>query len=66
MYSQLTLSELFYAPTDFSNTLLDKTWKNLSELNQMLIQHISRDFLGIDTEFRDSRQYRALLNLGMI
>lgn len=41
----------------FQYIYLDKTWKNLSELNQVLIQHISRDFLGIDTEFRDSRQY---------
>jgi hypothetical protein len=32
-------------------------WTNLSELNHYLIKTISRDFLGITTEFGDSREY---------
>ena len=36
---------------------LGKTWPNLSELNRYLIIHISRDFLGIKTEFKDSRDF---------
>ena len=36
---------------------LESTWSNLSELNQFLIRHISTQFLGIDTEFRDSREF---------
>ena len=41
----------------FQYIYLDKTWNRLSELNQTLIQYISREFLRIDTEFQDSRQY---------
>jgi len=36
---------------------LEKKWNNLSELNQYLIKTISRDFLGIKTEFMDSRSF---------
>lgn len=43
----------------FQFVYLDKEWDSLSELNQFLITSISSDFLGIKTEFRDSRQYRA-------
>ncbi|WP_101925652.1 MULTISPECIES: WbqC family protein [Luteimonas] len=38
---------------------LGRTWTSLSELNQELIKMISRDILGITTEFRDSREYNA-------
>lgn len=38
-----------------------KTWTNLSELNQYLIQKISRDFLGIKAVFADSRSYHLTL-----
>jgi len=34
---------------------LGAKWKNLSELNQYLIKTISREFLGINTNFMDSR-----------
>jgi hypothetical protein len=34
-------------------------WSSLSELNQFLIRHISREFLGIQTDFQDSRKYHA-------
>lgn len=36
---------------------LEKTWTYLYELNRFLIEHISRDFLGITTKFTDSRDY---------
>ena len=36
---------------------LEKTWAYLYELNRFLIEHISRDFLGIMTKFTDSRNY---------
>lgn len=41
----------------FESVYLGKQWKNLSELNQFLIQHISREILGIPTQFRDSREF---------
>lgn len=39
----------------FEEVLLDSSWDNLSTLNQYLIQEISSRFLGIKTEFTDSR-----------
>lgn len=41
----------------FEDVYLGRDWGNLSELNQYLIRTISRDILGIDTEFGDSREY---------
>jgi hypothetical protein len=41
----------------FRDVYLGRRWTNLSALNQYLIQAISRDFLGIRTEFADSRTY---------
>ena len=38
---------------------LKNTWTNLSELNRYLIMHISKDFLGITTEFTNSRDYES-------
>lgn len=38
---------------------LSRRWGNLSELNQFLIQSIARDYLGITTEFADSRAFAA-------
>lgn len=59
-----TITHLYYkAPyfkrySDFFRHIyLEKVWTNLSELNQTLIQYISREILGIKTEFQDSRQY---------
>lgn len=43
----------------FEDIYLNRKWTNLSELNQYLIRTISRDFLAIDIEFRDSREYHA-------
>jgi hypothetical protein len=43
----------------FENVYLNRKWTNLSELNQYLIRAISRDLLGIDTEFHDSREYQT-------
>lgn len=41
----------------FEDFFLRRRWTNLSEMNQHLIRRISTDFLGINTEFHDSRQY---------
>lgn len=43
----------------FEQVYLGTKWLNLSELNQYLIKKISRDFLGIETEFVDSRELNA-------
>ena len=43
----------------FEDVYLNRKWTNLSELNQHLIRAISRDLLGIDTEFHDSREYQT-------
>ena len=48
-----------YYRSFFEQAFLGERWDNLSKLNQYLIQHIARDFLGIKTEFRDSREYNA-------
>ena len=36
---------------------LDRTWENLVEMDRYLTERIARDFLGIKTEFADSRDY---------
>lgn len=41
----------------FEDFYLYHHWVNLSDLNQYLIKKISRVFLGINTEFDDSRRY---------
>jgi hypothetical protein len=41
----------------FEDIYLGRQWSNLSDLNQTLIKHIAREFLGIRTEFADSRSY---------
>lgn len=43
------------------NFYLNKKWINLSEMNQFLIRSIAYD-LGIDTIFKDSREYSAVGN----
>ncbi len=43
----------------FEHVYLDKKWDKLSELNHYLIKSISRDYLGIQTAFKDSREYCA-------
>lgn len=40
------------------DVLLTRSWPNLSELNHFLIRAIARDFLGITTEFLDSRAFK--------
>lgn len=42
----------------FEDIYLSKEWNNLSQLNQHLIQAISRELLGIGTPFDDSRNYQ--------
>jgi hypothetical protein len=39
------------------DVFLSRTWTNLSDLNHHLIRTISREFLGITTEFLDSRAF---------
>ena len=41
----------------FKDFYLGRMWPNLSKMNQYLIKHIAREFLGIKTEFADSREY---------
>jgi len=41
----------------FEHIYLGQTWQSLSDLNQALIKHIAREFLGITTQFGDSRSY---------
>jgi hypothetical protein len=41
----------------FEDFYLQHKWDNLSDLNQYLIQKISQYYLGIKTEFDDSRRY---------
>ena len=43
----------------FEHVYLGEVWQKLSDLNQALIRHISREFLGIKTEFGDSRDFQA-------
>jgi hypothetical protein len=38
---------------------LERKWSGLSELNQYLIQYISKELLGLKTEFRDSREFKS-------
>ncbi|MBS0172972.1 MAG: WbqC family protein [Nitrospira sp.] len=41
----------------FEDFYLARPWSNLSEMNQYLIRSVSEEFLGIRTEFRDSREF---------
>jgi hypothetical protein len=45
-----------YAPF-FEDVYLGRIWKNLSIMNQYMIKAISTEFLGITTQFDDSRAY---------
>jgi len=42
---------------DFFRDVYEKIWTSLSDLNQLLIRTIARDFLGIGADFRDSREF---------
>ena len=39
---------------------LGRRWASLSELNQQFIQTVARECLGIETRFRDSREYSPI------
>jgi len=41
----------------FEEIYLGTKWQNLSEMNQAVVERISRELLGIRTEFEDSRKY---------
>ncbi|MFZ5632085.1 MAG: WbqC family protein [Bacillota bacterium] len=59
--------EQFYSKASYFNkykdfltyVYLEKKWSYLSEINQFIIKKISKDFLGIKTEFMDSRELCA-------
>lgn len=42
----------------FLRGVYSRTWPSLSNLNQTLVKTIAGEFLGIRTEFRDSREFR--------
>lgn len=44
----------------FEDVYLGSRWTHLSALNHHLIQHISKEFLGITTAFGDSRTYQLI------
>jgi hypothetical protein len=44
------------------HTYIEMNWTTLSELNQYLIEQISVQFLGIKTQFKDSRDYSSTGN----
>lgn len=52
-----------YAPF-FEDLYLGQVWTNLSDMNQKIIKSISRDLLGIETQFADSRTYNLQLTKG--
>jgi hypothetical protein len=41
----------------FEFVYIEQKWQGLSQLNQFLIKAISQEFLGVKTEFKDSRDY---------
>ncbi|RUL73100.1 WbqC family protein [Dyella choica] len=41
----------------FEDIYLGHYWRSLSELNQFIIRTIAKDILGINTQFRDSREF---------
>ena len=43
---------------------INTQWTNLSEFNQYVIEHISKEILGFTTIFEDSRQYNLQLKKG--
>lgn len=43
----------------FENAYLEKEWDYLYQLNRYMIETISKDFLGIKTEFADSRNFQS-------
>ena len=57
-----------YGPTPYFGTCeeflrdvyLERRWRTLSELNQYLIVAIARDFLGMRTQFADSRDFSLM------
>jgi len=43
----------------FRDVYLKKEWRYLYQLNRYLIEHIAHDFLGIKTQFADSRDFET-------
>ncbi|MFZ2957050.1 MAG: WbqC family protein [Candidatus Ozemobacteraceae bacterium] len=58
-------AEFFYQYKDFFESFyLANNWTNLSVMNQYLIMKISKEFLGIETVFEDSRKYHLTKRKG--
>ena len=56
-YSRAPFFKLYQ---DFlEDVYMNREWSRLSELNQYLIRYISHEFLSIQTEFRDSKEFEA-------
>jgi len=54
-------SPFFYRYREFLEFVyLDKKWEYLYQLNRFLIENISKKYLGIKTEFSDSREYKTI------
>jgi len=47
----------FHRFEPFFRNVYGRPWTSLSDLNQTLIRAIAGEFLGIETSFRDSREY---------
>lgn len=43
----------------FSYVYLERRWEYLYEINRYIIIHIAKDFLGLNTQFADSRDYNS-------
>lgn len=56
-YSKAPFFHVYSAFLD--EVYLNRRWATLSELNHYLIMTIAREFLGIDTQFADSRTYQV-------
>ena len=54
-YAKAPYFELYH--NFFEQVYTETTWTSLSVLNQFLIKTISLEFLGVKTEFKDSREF---------
>jgi len=54
-YAKAPFFENYRAPLE--HIYLGSRWRSLSQLNQTLIRLVAREFLGIEVEFRDSREF---------
>jgi hypothetical protein len=43
----------------FEEVYIERRWESLSEMNQFITERIAKEFLGIKSSFKDSREYLA-------